>query len=171
MMKPSEVDLKAGELVTIEDLWTAMLVASSNQSAAILAEASGLTKEDFVAKMNAKADELGLAKTKFVDASGLDCNNISTPKEYAKVAQEAFNFEKIATTTRITSYDIQAITSSGTIRTIPVVNRNYSLLAFQPEASKTGYLVEAQRNSSLKKDKQSRGDYARPQHERKKQDY
>jgi len=145
----SEVGLKAGDQVKIEDLWTAMLVASSNQSAAILAEASGLSKADFVNQMNAKAKELGLTKTNFVDASGLDCNNISTPKEYAKVAQSAFSNPKIATTTRITAYDIQAVSASGTNRTIPVVNRNYSLLAFQPEASKTGYLIEAQRNASL----------------------
>jgi serine-type D-Ala-D-Ala endopeptidase (penicillin-binding protein 7) len=142
----SEIEMAAGDQLTIEDLWVALLVASSNQAAAILADASGLDRMEFIKKMNQKAKDLGLSKTKFVDVSGLDPNNISTVKEYARVAETAFSQTKILTTSKITDYSISANDANGEVKTILVKNRNSSLLAFQPDASKTGYLVEAQRN-------------------------
>ncbi len=147
----SEVDLQAGEKVRINDLWTAMLVASSNQSAVILADNSGYTRSDFVAKMNEKAKELGLEKTVFYDVAGLDANNVSTPKEFAKLSTAAFAVPDIANTTNILDYKMNCISSTGEKREVSVANRNYSLLKFNPDASKTGFLIEAQRNVALKK--------------------
>ena len=92
----SEVNLKAGDKVKIKDLWAAMLTASSNQSAKILADNSGLTPVEFVQKMNDKAKSLGLVKTRFVEMSGLSADNISTAEEFAKVVKLAFSNETIA---------------------------------------------------------------------------
>lgn len=148
----SEINLKTGDKLKIKDLWVAMLTASSNQSAKILADNSGLTPEEFVAKMNDKAKSLGLVKTQFVEMSGLSADNISTAEEFAKVVELAFSNETIAAGTRHTSYVFTVEQADGTLRDVNVVNRNYSLLAFNPIASKSGYLVEAQRNAVIMKE-------------------
>lgn len=148
----SEINLKTGDKLKIKDLWVAMLTASSNQSAKILADNSGLTTEEFVAKMNEKAKSLGLVKTQFVEMSGLSADNISTAEEFSKVVELAFSNEIIAAGTRHTSYVFTVEQADGTPRDVSVVNRNYSLLAFNPIASKSGYLVEAQRNAVIMKE-------------------
>ena len=148
----SEVNLKAGDKVKIKDLWAAMLTASSNQSAKILADNSGLTPVEFVQKMNDKAKSLGLVKTRFVEMSGLSADNISTAEEFAKVVKLAFSNETIAAGTWYTRYIFTVEQADGTPRDVNVVNRNYSLLAFNPIASKSGYLVEAQRNAVIMKE-------------------
>src|SRR3989339_303857 len=61
----SEVEIEVGQKISFYDLWVAMLLASSNQSAVALAESTGLSRVEFVSEMNAKAKELALSKTKF----------------------------------------------------------------------------------------------------------
>jgi len=148
----SEINLKAGDKLRVIDLWVAMLSASSNQSAAILADNSGMTRAEFIARMNAKAQELGLTKTHFAEMSGLSENNISTAKEYAKLAYAAFDNSWIAEGTRTVYYGFTVEQADGTPRDVIVANRNNSLLAMGPDASKSGYLVEAQRNAVVRKD-------------------
>ena len=150
----SEVDLKAGDKARIADLWVAMLTASSNQSAKILADNSGLSQEEFVRRMNEKAKGMGLIKTQFVEMSGLSPDNISTAEEFAKIAYVAFrNYHIVFGTSHVNhSFIIEQADGSG--REVKVANRNYSLLAFEPEAVKTGYLTEAQRNAVILKNGQ-----------------
>ncbi|MFA5029611.1 MAG: hypothetical protein WC518_02545 [Patescibacteria group bacterium] len=148
----SEVDLRAGDKIRIGDLWNSLLTASSNQSAVVLADNSGLSRSEFVAAMNQKAKDLGLGKTKFFEMSGLDANNISTAEEFAVIARVAFDKKEIVEGTRCSDCVFRAEDASGQEREVAVKNRNLSLLAFEPEAVKTGFLVEAQRNVALKKD-------------------
>lgn len=148
----SEINLKAGDKLRVIDLWVAMLSASSNQSAVILADNSGMTRAEFISEMNDKAKELGLAKTHFEEMSGLNADNVSTAKEYAKVASVAFGNSWIAEGTRTTDYTFTAEQADGSPRDVRVLNRNNSLLAMGPDASKSGYLVEAQRNAVIQKD-------------------
>lgn len=146
----SEISLKAGDIAKMSDLWIAMLSASSNQSAVILADNSGLTRDEFVKAMNQKAHDLGLKKTVFHEFTGLDFNNIGTPEEMAIIGREAFANLKISEATNVVNYTF-AVENNGEVRKVNVKNRNYSLLAFNPEGSKTGYLVEAKCNVVLKK--------------------
>ena len=150
----SEVDLKAGDIVNLSDLWVSMLVASSNQSAVALADATGYSRSYFSSLMNKKAEELGLHKTKFVEMTGLDANNISTAKEMAIIANEAFSNSEISDSSIIEDYAFTVIDDNEIAREVKIENRNYSLLAFEPQGVKTGYLVEAQRNSVIKKNNQ-----------------
>lgn len=147
----SEVDLRAGDKIRIADLWIAMLTASSNQSAKILADNSGLSFEEFVARMNQQAEKLGLTKTKFVEVSGLSPNNVSTAEEFSKLAYVAFSQPLIASGGHHFDYLFLVEQKDGSPRGVRVLNRNYSLLAFEPEAVKTGYLIEAQRNAVVLK--------------------
>ncbi|OGY92629.1 MAG: hypothetical protein A3B31_02420 [Candidatus Komeilibacteria bacterium RIFCSPLOWO2_01_FULL_53_11] len=145
----SEVDLAAGDVVTVYDLWIALLVASSNQAAIALTDASGMTRDAFIAAMNEKAKELGLTRTAFYDVSGLNAHNVTTPREMAVIAREAFSSFDIFRASQQDSYSFQ--TRNVTPRTISVTDRNYTLQDFNVDAAKTGFLDEAQRCVSLKR--------------------
>lgn len=147
----SEVPIREGMHITFKSLWKAMLIASSNQATAALARSSGLSQEQFVARMNAKAHQLGLTKTRFFDCAGLDAHNTSTAKEMAILAHVAFQNQPIREGTYGEQFFITAYRTNGTAKKIAIANRNYSLLQFSPDASKTGFLKEAQRNVALTK--------------------
>jgi hypothetical protein len=66
----------------------------------------------------------------------------------------AFYDRRIADGTASTNYSFNVIQEDGSLRSVIVNNRNYSLLAMGPSASKSGYLVEAQRNAAVEKDGQ-----------------
>lgn len=149
--KTSEINFALGDQVSAKDLFVAMLVASSNQAAITLADATGLTRLEFVDSMNKKAKELGLKKTIFYDASGLDPHNVTTAKEMAIIANDAFDNQKIANTSITREYTIKALDKLNQEKLIPVINRNNSILQYNPDGVKTGYLVEAQRTVSIKK--------------------
>ena len=147
----SEVNYKVGDKVNVYDLLTALLIASSNQSARALIDSTGLTHDQFIAKMNTKAAELGLSKTHFVDAAGLSTKTITTAKEMAKLAAVAFDQIAIQSVYSKKTYDFMVMDQDGNNRAIFVRDRNYSLQQFNPDAVKTGYLTEAQRTVTLKK--------------------
>ena len=70
-MGGSNVYLAEGEKITVEELIKAVCVASGNDASVALAEhISGVT-ELFVAEMNNRARELGMADTTFVNCHGL----------------------------------------------------------------------------------------------------
>jgi len=90
-----KIYLYLGEKVTINDLFNAMLVGSDNTAALALVNSSGLSEDDFVAKMNEYAKNFGLLNTSFSDPSGLSANNISTAREVAQLAKIALAKEEI----------------------------------------------------------------------------
>lgn len=147
----SEIPLQAGDRVSARDLLYSLIIASYNHSASALVGASGMSMTEFVFQMNQKARSLGLVKTVFFEPSGLDAHNVSTSKEMAIIANEAFNTPELANPCGATEAAIFVHGEKGD-RIIQIKNRNYSLLRFKPEASKTGFLIEAQRNAVLKKD-------------------
>jgi len=66
----SRTFIEAGKPVAVSDLLRGMIVQSGNDAAVALAEAVGGTEEGFVAMMNAQAARMGLADTKFANATG-----------------------------------------------------------------------------------------------------
>lgn len=71
-MGGSQVYLAEGEVMTLEDLMKAVLIASANDAAVAVAEHVGGTYENFVLMMNRKAEELELKNTFFYNVHGLD---------------------------------------------------------------------------------------------------
>ncbi len=63
---------EVGDRFRTKDLWRAMLIASSNDSAVAIAESAGGSEEAFVEKMNAKAKALGMKDTHYENAFGWD---------------------------------------------------------------------------------------------------
>jgi D-alanyl-D-alanine carboxypeptidase len=63
--------LETGEKITVEDAILAVITQSANDAAVVLAEAAAGGEVNFVAAMNREAARLGLAQTRFANASGL----------------------------------------------------------------------------------------------------
>ncbi len=130
--------LYAGLEITAENLLKAALIQSSNDAAEALAEIKG--KETFVAMMNQKAKDLGMANTAFYDACGLDTRNHSTPADLAKLVDYVYkNHSEIFAIGK--SNDFWLPDKTGTWMKFQNVNNFYPLAAFV--GGKTGYLVEA----------------------------
>lgn len=134
-----------GDTFSIDDLFYAALVASANNAANALARSTGLSKEKFVEKMNAHAQNLSLTKTTFVEPSGIDSLNTSTPLEMAKLAREILKKEKIQQYTTTSKKFIKVANHNTTKK---MVNTNWMLYKPQYDdvfvtGGKTGYLDES----------------------------
>ena len=70
-MGGSQVYLKEGEQMSVDDMLKAVAVVSGNDAAVALAEHIAGSEEGFVALMNQRAAELGMADTNFVNCTGL----------------------------------------------------------------------------------------------------
>jgi len=73
--------------VSVEELLKGMIVQSGNDASIALAELLGGSEEAFVAKMNQEAARLGMANTRFANATGLSGpQHYSTAEDLAKLA-------------------------------------------------------------------------------------
>lgn len=70
-MGGSQVFLSEGEQITVEDLFKAICVASGNDASVAMAEHIAGVTELFVEQMNARAKQLGMSDTHFVNCTGL----------------------------------------------------------------------------------------------------
>ena len=68
----SQVYLKPGEPMTVEEMVKSISVSSANDCACAMAEFLAGTEQAFVEKMNEKAAALGMKDTHFVNCTGLD---------------------------------------------------------------------------------------------------
>lgn len=71
-MGGSQIYLKVGETMTVEDLLKSVVISSANDAAVALAEAVSGDIGSFVEQMNKKARELGMSSTTFENVTGLD---------------------------------------------------------------------------------------------------
>jgi D-alanyl-D-alanine carboxypeptidase (penicillin-binding protein 5/6) len=67
-----EIDLVAGETVSMDALFKALMIHSANDAATAIAEHISGSVEAFVDLMNQRADELGLTHSSFANPHGLD---------------------------------------------------------------------------------------------------
>jgi len=94
--RASTTYLRAGYKVTTDDLLHLLLIASDNAAARALARVSPHGSTGFVARMNEKAQELGLTNTYYTDPSGLFSDNVSTAYEMARLIAYAASDHRIA---------------------------------------------------------------------------
>lgn len=128
--------LRRGDRLTVGDLLHLTLIASDNAAARTLARVSPLGPQDFVARMNAKAVELGLTSTHYADPSGLDSNNISSAYDMARLIAFAASDERVAPIMQKATHTI----STGR-RTISVRSTNRLLGSeVEVQGGKTGFI-------------------------------
>ena len=95
-MGGSDIWLKEGEQMTVDDLIKACVVMSANDAAVVLAEAVAGTEEAFVERMNARAAELGMAETVFKNCNGLDEDgHVTSAYDVAVMSRALMQHEKI----------------------------------------------------------------------------
>jgi len=75
---PTRLGLEAGSELTVEEAIKAIIVRSANDVAVAVAERLGGSEYQFATRMTAKARELGMTNTNFVNASGLPDENQRT---------------------------------------------------------------------------------------------
>lgn len=68
----SNVPLRQDEVYTVKELYEAMAIYSANAATVALAEHISGSEKNFVDRMNAKAEEIGMGDYKFVNSSGLN---------------------------------------------------------------------------------------------------
>ncbi|MEO0466375.1 MAG: D-alanyl-D-alanine carboxypeptidase family protein [Pseudomonadota bacterium] len=85
---PSNLALKAGDEISAHDAIHALVTKSANDVACVVAERIGVTEARFAALMTVKARMLGMANTRFYNASGLpDSRQVSTARDMAILAE------------------------------------------------------------------------------------
>jgi len=75
----AQIQLAAGDQVTVKELFIAMAVQSANDATVALAEYVAGSEEKFVEKMNQKAKELGMKQTHFWNSTGLNKESLPDP--------------------------------------------------------------------------------------------
>lgn len=103
-MGGSQVYLKEGETMRLEDLLKSVVIASANDAAVALAEAVAGSVDVFVARMNERARELGMEHTCFENVTGLDdtaTKHLISAKDIAIMSRELLRHEKILEYTSI----------------------------------------------------------------------
>lgn len=88
----SHIALDYDEEMTINNLLHALMIASANDAAMVLANSVSGSIEEFVDLMNEKAKEIGAVNTNFVNPSGLhDENHYTTPHDLYLIAKYAMD--------------------------------------------------------------------------------
>ena len=118
----SNAGILAGEELTVLSLLYCDLLPSGNDACNILAEAIGGTTVEFVARMNAKAEELGMKDTHFMNPHGLhDPEHYTTAYDIYLMAHAAMENETFRTIVRSPYYALPA-TNLQAERTIYTTN-------------------------------------------------
>ena len=88
-MGGSQVFLKEGEQMTVNDMLKAVAVVSGNDAAVALAEHIAGSEPAFVERMNQRAAELGMADTNFVNCTGLPAaGHLTSAHDIALMSRE-----------------------------------------------------------------------------------
>lgn len=100
----SQIWLKEGEAMTVDELLKATFVSSANDACALLAEKTAGSEEAFVQLMNKRAGELGMKDTSFENCTGLDdsaVNHLTSAHDIALMSRELLKHEMIQKYTTI----------------------------------------------------------------------
>jgi len=142
-LKGSHSRMQPGMILTRGELIEVALMASENRAAAALARTYPGGSEAAIAKMNAKAHDLGMLNTRFLDPTGLNSGNVSTAQDLVKMVLAAQNYEAIHNATTSSSH----IAEPAGYR--PLLYKNTNPLvrntSWDISVSKTGYINEAGR--------------------------
>ena len=124
-MGGSDIWLKEGEVMSVDDLIKATVVMSANDAAVVLAEHVAGTEDEFVGMMNARAKELGMADTVFKNCNGLDEEgHLTSAHDVAVMSRELIRHEKIFDYTTIWIDEVrggqtQLVNTNKLIKTYP----------------------------------------------------
>ena len=103
--EPSWVGIRAGQSMTVDDLMMSLLVHSANDAAIVLGVKSAGSLDAFVRRMNERAQQLGMTRTRYYNPNGLPPNrakrypwtqnNRTTASDQLKLALEVLKHSEI----------------------------------------------------------------------------
>jgi D-alanyl-D-alanine endopeptidase (penicillin-binding protein 7) len=141
-LKYSSSRLRVGTRLSRSAMLHIALMSSENRAAAALGRSFPGGVHQFVAAMNAKAQSLGMASTRFVEPTGLSSANVSTPEDLAKLVLAAHQHQLIR---RYSTDSRHAILQGGRTTAYRNSNRLIANPGWDIGLQKTGYIVEAGR--------------------------
>lgn len=102
----SQIYLEAGEALSMDEMLKAVVVSSANDCATALAEHVAGSEGAFVARMNQRAQELGMTDTNFVNCTGLDdepeaAEHLTSAYDIALMSRELLKHDAIRRYTTI----------------------------------------------------------------------
>ena len=91
-----KANIEAGDTLTVEDLLHAMMLTSSVEAAYMLCDKFGGGSQDkFAEKMNAKAEQLGMTNTRFLNGTGLySARQLTTARDLMTLLCYAMNLQR-----------------------------------------------------------------------------
>ena len=135
--------LKVGTEISRKRVLRVGLMASENRAINALARSYEGGTEAFVAAMNLKAKEIGMAHTHFIEPTGLSPQNVSTAQDLVLLLQESMRYpliQEFSTTEKFNIVDgIHA--PQPFVNTNPIVRNEIMDVLVQ----KTGYIAAAGR--------------------------
>lgn len=133
----SKMFIEVGKTVAVEDLIRGISIVSGNDACVAIAEKLGGTEEGFAQMMNAKAKELGMTGSHFVNANGLpDPQQYTTAHDMARLLTAIFF--------QFPEYKHYLAEEEFTYNNIKQQNRNGLLHAgLGIDAGKTGHTEES----------------------------
>ncbi len=126
-MDGSVIWLETGEEMEVGDLVKSIVIASANDACVMLAEHIAGSEEKFVGQMNAKAADLGMTNTHFVNCVGYDDKeHYSSARDIAVMAAELrkYNYFDEFLMTRLDSV------RTGTTRETQLLNTNKLITSY-----------------------------------------
>ena len=143
----SNIGIKAGEQITVEQSLYGLLVGSANEVATALAEHVSGSVEEFARLMNEKAEELGCVDSHFANANGIfDEDHYTSAHDMAQIARAFFSNDLLCKMSGTATYTIPR---SATVSQELFISSKNQLLPGRTYAyedlvgSKTGYTSEA----------------------------
>lgn len=143
----SNVNLVAGDKLSVEDSLYALLLKSACEVANGLAEKVAGSQEAFVSMMNARAKELGCKNTSFANPSGLNNENHHTSVyDMALITKAALANDAVRKIDQTLSYTLPASQKRGTLQILnghKMLNPANSQYYKGVIGGKTGYTSKA----------------------------
>ncbi len=119
----SSSGLKEGEILSMETLLYCIMLSSGNEACNVAAEHLFGSVDAFVAKMNARAAELGCVGTHFKNAHGLhDADHYTTARDLSIITREALKNNTFRAIVATHTYKMPATNLSGP-RTLTTTNQ------------------------------------------------
>jgi D-alanyl-D-alanine carboxypeptidase (penicillin-binding protein 5/6) len=136
----SGLGLETGERIRVQELLYALMLQSANDAAVALAEHVSGTVDDFVQRMNRRARNLGMGRTRFASPNGLDDDGYSSARDLARLTRTAFEARGFASIVATRFHSVRSLDAEPRM----VQNRN-ALLWLYPDATgvKTGFTTPA----------------------------
>jgi D-alanyl-D-alanine carboxypeptidase (penicillin-binding protein 5/6) len=139
--EPSKLEIEPGEVYRKLDLLRILMVKSMNDVARALARDTAGSVEAFAERMNARARELGMKNSNFVNPNGLPAKGQhSTARDMAKLAMAAYKMKAIREAVKLKELRWQS--PNGQVTVYHNTNRVLSSLEYC-NGMKTGYTVAA----------------------------